>query len=501
MKKFARIALTACLLLGIAAQANAVDFKIKGRWISLFDYGQNGNMTGGNGSTGYAKGFDNFEALQRWRIQLDAVASENLSGTVHFEIGKHRWGQASTGGQLGSDSNMVRLKHAYIDWRVPETDLKLRMGIQAINLPGFATDSQVMGSDVAGITASYTFNDNVGLTAFWARAYNDNFLGSDDDAPNNKQNFMDNVDFFGLVLPLTFEGARITPWVMGGMIGPNAFRTQDGYLTNIANCYFVPNLTALNYGFHGNKLTGYGTAFWAGLTGEVTAFDPFRLAWDFNYGSVTYDDGAASRRGWLASVLLEYKLDWGIPVIVGWYASGDDDDLGNGSERLPYTSVDEMGNSFATYAFYGSRPGSDRDCLIGRSMAGTWGVGLRIRDLSFMDKLKHHLRVNLIGGSNDPGILKSIHEKTGVWMSPNNYDGQTIMGMDTMYLTRNDTILECGIKNDYQIYENLKFSLDFSYMALWLDKSDDVWGQSRINGRNDDVRDAWNITAGFTYTF
>ena len=446
MKKFARIALTACLLLGIAAQANAVDFKIKGRWISLFDYGQNGNMTGGNGSTGYAKGFDNFEALQRWRIQLDAVASENLSGTVHFEIGKHRWGQASTGGQLGSDSNMVRLKHAYIDWRVPETDLKLRMG-------------------------------------------------------NNKQNFMDNVDFFGLVLPLTFEGARITPWVMGGMIGPNAFRTQDGYLTNIANCYFVPNLTALNYGFHGNKLTGYGTAFWAGLTGEVTAFDPFRLAWDFNYGSVTYDDGAASRRGWLASVLLEYKLDWGIPGIVGWYASGDDDDLGNGSERLPYTSVDEMGNSFATYAFYGSRPGSDRDCLIGRSMAGTWGVGLRIRDLSFMDKLKHHLRVNLIGGSNDPGILKSIHEKTGVWMSPNDYDGQTIMGMDTMYLTRNDTILECGIKNDYQIYENLKFSLDFSYMALWLDKSDDVWGQSRINGRNDDVRDAWNITAGFTYTF
>ena len=92
MKKFARIALTACLLLGIAAQANAVDFKIKGRWISLFDYGQNGNMTGGNGSTGYAKGFDNFEALQRWRIQLDAVASDNLSGTVHFEIGKHRWG-------------------------------------------------------------------------------------------------------------------------------------------------------------------------------------------------------------------------------------------------------------------------------------------------------------------------------------------------------------------------------------------------------------------------
>ena len=43
---------------------------------------------------------------------------------------------------------------------------------------------------------------------------------------------MDNVAFFGLVLPLTFEGARITPWVMGGMIGPNmAERIVDVFLS------------------------------------------------------------------------------------------------------------------------------------------------------------------------------------------------------------------------------------------------------------------------------
>ena len=490
MKKFARIALTACLLLGIAAQANAVDFKIKGRWISLFDYGQNGNMTGGNGSPGYAKGFDNFEALQRWRIQLDAVASENLSGTVHFEIGKHRWGQASTGGQLGSDSNMVRLKHAYIDWRVPETDLKLRMGIQAINLPGFATDSQVMGSDVAGITASYTFNDNVGLTAFWARAYNDNFLGSDDDAPNNKQNFMDNVDFFGLVLPLTFEGARITPWVMGGMIGPNAFRTQDGYLTNIPNCYFVPNLTALNYGFHGNKLTGYGTACWAGLTGEVTAFDPFRLAWDFNYGSVTYDDGAASRRGWLASVLLEYKLDWGTPGIFGVYASGDDGIVKNGSERLPsiagagnFTSFMGDGNlAWGTgYNFYDNN----------LTYAGTWGVGLQIADVSFVEDLKHTFRVASWGGTNSPSMVKYMGSAVA-W-------DDTTAAQDGPYLTTNDGLLEFNLVNSWQIYENLEANLELGYIINMMDK--DTWDKSYVSDRNWSKQDAWKAQLIFAYSF
>ena len=481
MKKFARIALTACLLLGIAAQANAVDFKIKGRWISLFDYGQNGNMTGGNGSTGYAKGFDNFEALQRWRIQLDAVASENLSGTVHFEIGKHRWGQASTGGQLGSDSNMVRLKHAYIDWRVPETDLKLRMGIQAINLPGFATDSQVMGSDVAGITASYTFNDNVGLTAFWARAYNDNFLGSDDDAPNNKQNFMDNVDFFGLVLPLTFEGARITPWVMGGMIGPNAFRTQDGYLTNIANCYFVPNLTALNYGFHGNKLTGYGTAFWAGLTGEVTAFDPFRLAWDFNYGSVTYDDGAASRRGWLASVLLEYKLDWGIPGILGWYASGDDDNPYNGAERLPQYNTPWM---VSTLGFGGAHIDEATWKVLGSNPGGMAAVVFQIRELSFMEDLRHRLAVACYWGTNSPQMPARAHMR---W--PTRADGPHA------YLTTMDNAWEVDLTSEYKLYENFTINVEAAYVRLNLDS--DTWN----GAEKAQFRDNYRVSALFTYTF
>ena len=120
----------------------------------------------------------------------------------------------------------MELKNAYIDWMVPQTDLKVRMGIQGLALPAFTTNaSQIIDDDVAAITLNYQFNENVALTAFWARPYNDNYgyWG------NNKQynNYMDNMDMFAVLLPLTFEGVRLTPWAMLGMVGSNAFRSGD----------------------------------------------------------------------------------------------------------------------------------------------------------------------------------------------------------------------------------------------------------------------------------
>ena len=57
----------------------------------------------GSGPKTKADTEDTFDAEQRIRLQLDAVASEALSGTVYFEIGTQKWGQAATGGALGAD--------------------------------------------------------------------------------------------------------------------------------------------------------------------------------------------------------------------------------------------------------------------------------------------------------------------------------------------------------------------------------------------------------------
>ena len=89
----ATLILAAGLVFGVSTGAKAIDFKAHGEWIMDFNYGQHGNATGGNGQTGFGMhGQDEFNAAQRVRLQLDAVASEALSGTVFFEIGQQTWG-------------------------------------------------------------------------------------------------------------------------------------------------------------------------------------------------------------------------------------------------------------------------------------------------------------------------------------------------------------------------------------------------------------------------
>lgn len=502
MKKFAA-ALCATAVLLCAGYGHAIDFRAKGQWVINFEYGQNGQFTGGNGMTGFSRqngGNDEFGASQRVRLQLEAVASESLSGVVYFEMGNTKWGKASQGGALGADGTIVELKNAYIDVVLFE-GLKARMGIQNVTLPSFSTTSQIMSTDVAGITLNYELTENVSLTGWWLRPWNDNYPGKQD---GWQAGYMDNYDFIGAALPLTFDGIKITPWVMYGMLGPNTFRDGNNWIARANNNYYSSSLYPIMYGNMASRIksqTSYGNAWWAGFTGEVAIFDPWRFAWDFNYGSFRRDDDMLNREGWLASAFLEYKLDWAIPGLHGWYASGDDDDPSNGSERLPYTGLDEGGaRSFDNFAFGGGRPNTFRDARIAHSMAGTWGVGLYIRDASFFENWKHLLRVNYIGGTNDPGLLKALHRITGEWMAPNNPDGN-VLGMEGLYLTARDGALSFNFNNEWQMYENFRIYLDAAYIHPMLDTSSDVWGQSRMNGKSDDVRDAWNISCTFMYSF
>lgn len=518
MKKIATLLLAAGLVFGAATGASAIDFKAKGQWIMSFDYGMNGNFTGGHGQTGYNGKEDEFEANQRVRLQLDAVASEALSGTVFFEIGKTTWGQNSSGGALGADANnVIKVKNAYLDWIVPQTDLKVRMGIQGMAIPSFTTGSNVFNDDVAGITASYQFNENVGVTALWARPWNDNYSNKYDHSGKHN-NFMDNVDVAGLLVPLTFDGVKVTPWVMYAAIGPNAFRglkdaddrNSDGYFNNFSGTsgkYPAAGMVPVGGAHHkdgsaaSNKLGEYGNAVWAGLTGEVTMFDPIRIAWDFNYGSASYDQSRLNRSGWLASLLAEYKLDWAIPGIYGWYGSGDDSNPANGSERMPSLSVNNNNNGFSNFAFNGN-PYIAREATLGYSMAGTWGIGARLKDMSFLEDLKHTFRVNVIGGTNSPSMAKKMTRATwGGGALAANSGGTGSLGMDPLYMTTMDYAMEIGLTNSYQMYENFTVMLDAAYLATWLDQSKSVWGNSKMNGKSDEVRDPWNVNLSFVYSF
>lgn len=512
MKKLMTLALAAAMMLGAATGANAIDFKAKGQWIMSFDYGQHADFRSnqdGRPGSGY-KGEDEFEARQRVRLQLDAVASEALSGTVFFEMGDQIWGQNSTGGALGADGKVVELKRAYIDWMVPQTDLKVRMGIQGIALPSFTTNaSQIMDDDVAAISLNYQFNENVGLTALWARPYNDNagyyrnadFLHRD----SRYGNYMDNMDIFAVLLPLSFDGVKVTPWIMYSALGPGMFDvTRDSHgvptgLASFGNAWGRAG-SGMTSGFFGSdKWDSYGNAFWAGVTGEVTLWDPFRIAWDVNYGSASYENEKMNREGWLASLLLEYKLDWGTPGLYAWYGSGDDNNPRNGSERMPVISANGN-NQFSNFAFNGN-PYIAREGVLGTNMTGTWGIGARLKDVSFVEDLKHTLRVNFMGGTNAPKMAKyvshtSFKDSASVTQYGTSYD--------PMYLTTDDYALEIGLTNTYKMYDNFTVMLDASYLALWLDDSRSTWGKNPMANfakGGDGVYDAWNVNLSFVYSF
>ena len=506
MKKLMTLALAAAMMLGAATGANAIDFKAKGQWIMDFNYGMHGNF--GDSKAATNSGFkrngnqeDEFEAMQRVRLQLDAVASEALSGTVFFEMGDQFWGKGdskSDGGALGADGKVVELKRAYIDWMVPQTDLKVRMGIQGLALPAFTTNaSQIFDDDVAAVSLNYQFNENVGLTAFWARPYNDNGgYSSRWDGKNYDQNYMDNMDMFAVLLPLTFDGVKVTPWVMYAAMGPGMF---DNFEKAPGNAWGRASAGMIS-GFKGTDWNdSYGNAFWAGVTGEVTYWDPFRIAWDVNYGSASYEDEKMNREGWLASLLLEYKLDWATPGIYGWYGSGDDSNPRNGSERMPVVSANGN-NDFSNFAFNGN-PYIAREGVLGSTMVGTWGIGARLKDVSFLEDLKHTLRVNFMGGTNAPKMAKYVGQdlgKRGVY----DVNGRA-NAYDPMYLTTDDYALEIGLTNTYKMYDNFTVMLDASYVALWLEDSRSVWGKNPGRGAlgGDGVYDAWNVNLSFVYSF
>ena len=513
MKRILTLALAAGMLFGAATGARAIDFKASGEWLVGFGAGD-GSLLESTRDVGQkrsrADSDDIFNAGQRFRLQLDAVASESLSGTVFFEIGDQFWGRSGEGASLGADgTNVIKVKNAYLDWLVPNTNLRLRMGLQAIAMPNVAGGSAIMDGDAAAVVASYQFNENVGLTALWMRPLNDNYTGVNAKGlpyGNGYTNYLDNMDLFALMLPLNFDGVSLTPWAMLGFQGQNArfneggVETADGVLGYTLPGYY-PEFDGLALG---ETSKAYGTMFWAGLPIALTLWDPLNIELDINYGYVEamgrYDvykrgvdlrRGSTQRQGWLVKALVEYKMDWGTPGIFGWYASGDDGNIKNGSERLPSLN----GNAgFTSFMGTADADWSGRGNLYEKTLTidGTWGIGVQVADMSFVENLNHTFRVAYWGGTNSPSMVKYMNSPRAFDM-----DGDAC-STEGPYLTTNDGLLEFNLTNVWQVYENLTASLELGYIVNMIDKN--TWDRSFFDS-SFSRQDAWKASLVLAYTF
>ncbi len=516
MKKLATLLFAAALTLGATTKAEAVDIKMSGVWDFTFQWSQeniNKNATGGYNGAGSSSAF-----YQRLRTQIDVVASETLRGVMLFEIGDTTWGKSNAtngagrgaGGGIGADGVSIEVKRAYLDWVIPETELKIRMGIQGFSNPSAAGGYQVFSDDVAGIVASYEYNDMIGFTAWWLRPYSDN-LNSNSSTPysNNVHNYT-NMDMFGLAIPITMDGFNFTPWGMYANIGRNI--VDNDLIANASSQYTGP--TSLN---HVNALLprwlGWqslpyaskenATAWWAGLSGSITHFNPFTFAFDFNYGSVdfgnlqTMPNGGVNalvngksvemkRSGWILSMLAEYKLDFMTPGIFFWYGSGDDSNAHNGSEMMPSIKASSQWTSFGQDAAGFNT--ANTAFLTG--IAGTWGLGIQAKDLSFLEGLEHTLRVAYYRGTNNKSNVQNGYISSP-WQN-----GQVSSGSAFTYMTTKDSAWEFNFDSSYEIYENLTLGLELGYIITDFDKS--MW--RAVNASFDD-QNLYKVGIGLQYKF
>lgn len=491
------------LLLGmfcLPAGAQAVDFKIKGQWWMGFTAWESDLIykTRDGARENKRAGKDKFDPLQRMRLQLEAVASENLSGMLQIQIGNQRWGKAADGGALGADGkNVIKVRWAYLDWMAPDTSIKVRMGIQPVTLPNKAGGPAVLDSRATGIVASWKACDNAGITAMWLRPSNDNYAGD-----NGRQaGYLDNLDLFGLTIPLKFENFEITPWALYGILGRNTFKDGNNWTEGDPFFSFRPYFgTPGNEWPVGGTSKTYGSVFWAGLPLQLAINDALNIEFDFNYGYVEEmgrytafkgieqiaKRGSTKREGWLAKALVEYKFDWGVPGIFGWYASGDDGNVKNGSERMP--AIVPYGN-FTSFMGDGNLAWAWQDYQT--SYAGTWGIGLQVRDVSFIEDLEHTFRLAWWGGTNNTNMVKYMGKSYSWDYGSRNFDGP--------YMTTNDGFLEFNLVNNYKMYENFNINLELGYIANHMDN--DTWKKAGTRDSSFSKQDIWKIQLGFLYDF
>ncbi|UZP65880.1 outer membrane homotrimeric porin [Desulfovibrio mangrovi] len=475
MKRVITLMLALALVFGAVANSSATDFKAKGTYQIGYQWTDNTNFNDAD-SDGASE--DDFVAKQRFRTQIDIVSSENLSGVVFFEI-NNTWGRTSggagngAGGAIGADGVNVQTRRAFIDWTVPNTALDIRMGIQGLALPGVVAGSPVLDNDVAAVVATYKFNDMFSMNAVWARPF-DTSAGED-----TTVNAQDEMDVFALIGGVKMDGMEFTPWAAYAAVGKD--------IADIGN--ELPGLLSVAGAQGVETYEDNARAYWLGLGFSMDMFDPIVFKMDAMYGSVdsgdaknSSNDDALDRSGWTMIGKLSYKMDMVTPGVIGWYSSGEDDDVTNGSERLPRVDGSFTATSFG---FDGAAAGFASQDNIGLTNEGTWAAGLLLEDIKVIDSLTSQFRVVYVKGTNDADFLDSY---------VNDYAGAKSDLLGTM-LTDEDSAWEINFDHKYDIYENLALFVEMGYINLDLDE--DAWGITD-NSYDDD---AYKLGFVFQYTF
>ena len=446
MKRFALVALLAAMLFGLASSASATELKVKG---NLDVYGMwSANLRDFDSDNGDA---DNYFTTQRMRTYFDFIASENLKAVLGLEM-NHDWGQGG-GGDWGTDGTSdIAVKHAYLDFKFPDTKINVKAGLQSVKLPG-EFGNPVFDDDAAALIVSAPINDMIGITAGYTRGADrsdnyDNAVDSDGDLIEYADK--DDMDMAFLAVPVKLDGFAITPYFGYAWVGENvSFTGQQGLLNaNVDRWEF-----------------GDDSTVWAlGANAKLTMFDPLTFGADLIYGEGENDN--YETKGWYADLIASYKFDFMTASLFGTYATGADDDDDEDS-YLPtlaenWTLTPYIGGARAFNTGKSNLGFATGTLGVGRDGTGLWSAGLIFDKITFVDKLSHKILIAYAEGTSEDGSGEDAWDE-------------------------DDSAWEVYMVNKYMIFENLAAINELGYFNPDLDDFD--------------TDASYFGTIGFAYTF
>ncbi|GAB6176157.1 outer membrane homotrimeric porin [Desulfobaculum senezii] len=445
MKRILTLALVAAFVMGVAGFASAKEVQMKAQFVHNLTW-----LDEGDDFNKEAADENNFNAKQRVRVYFDYVSSESLNAVLGFEINT-TWGSEAEGGDLGTDGNTVKVKHAYTNFMVPGTSVSARVGLQPVTWKA-AYGSPIFDDDAAGILVSSPITEQVGLTVGWVRALSDGITNADS---RDEKKSNDDIDLFTAILPVQGEGFGVTPYLIYGQIGNDLYN----YAADDDMDLFAIKGLANAAGGPDTRVEDSSSVWYGGMNFEVTMFDPFTFKGDIIYGAVNADDEENDRSGWFMDLGAEYKMGFGTLGLMGMYGSGDDEDAAtDGSNTMP--TLNDSGFAPTHFGFSGAQSGGQDSKLAGGDRYDLWAIGAYLADFSFVEDLSHKVIVMYGQGTTDGELLED-------WTAKKRNDS-------AYFITDEDSFWEVNFDSTYQIYENLAAIVELGYINL--DKDEDVWG-------------------------
>ncbi len=445
MKRLITLVIAAAFILGTAGMVKAahevrfdsVDFRVHGNYVTNPSFDDDNKD-------------DKFNLYQRFRTNLNYIASENVRARVQLQYSMNeRWGDPD-GPYVMGGTDSVSFRQAYLQFMIPNTQAQVRAGHQYFILPN-TLGSHIWDSRAPGIVVSSPINDMVAMTLGYARLMDEEWLGTDTTGDGIRdQRSRDNQDMFFAIAPITLDGMEINPF---GVWVHEAKRFHDD------GTWADDDLTSRNI-------------YFLGINATIDMFDPIVVMADFNFGGASEyaDDGGANTkvgrtRGWIANLAVQYNMDMVTPMIFALYESGESRNSAANDRTGKIMPTVNPWLNFSSFGFDGSNFGGTagnqlRQFGLG-GPSGKWALGLKLQDISFVDQLSHELMVAYYQGTN--------HRDSGATF------------------TRKDKAWEVNFDHQYDIYENLAAILELGYINIDPDE-----GSSE---------DSWKAAAGFRLRF